>query len=177
MLLSIQLYDDAWLLNTITWQWCELNIENKLYQAPYLWCHPAVKIDDIIVTYSDQTICNNCLGLQSNPLESSLFSGPVPVPSTTCIKCSENKVKKQNFDSTFQMYSLDCSEVLSTETISWRNSTGFVPRSISRARSLYTIVAGKGELLMFGGVYNSEKLRVTRSPPSNVITVSAQTKN
>eukprot|EP00794_Sanderia_malayensis_P015176 gene15176-16738_t len=171
---SNSLYDDAWLLDITTWSWCEIEVKNKEWKAPNLWCHPAVKIDEHIITYSDQTICNHCLGLQANPLESSLFSGPLPIPFTVCIQCKKNKVKKQSHDSHFQMFTLDCSELLNTRTISWNNSTSVVPERISLSRSLFTIVAAKAEILIFGGVYNSEKLVINNSPPSNIITVSAR---
>ncbi|XP_065060836.1 F-box only protein 42-like [Rhopilema esculentum] len=171
---SNTLFDDAWLLNTHSWQWTQIKTENKIWQPPDIWCHPLAKIGEIIVTFSDQTVCNTCIGWHGNPLQSSLFDGPVPVPSVTCSQCKENKVKKQNYDSHFQLYVLDISNVIKTATATWTSKPSFVPQSVSRSRSLFTITGGRAELFIFGGVFNMEKLKINNCPPTGLIMVKAK---
>ena len=152
----------------------EIKVENKVWQPPDIWCHPMTKTGTLLVTFSDQNICNSCIGCQGNPLENSLFAGPVPVPSAVCAKCKQNKVKKQNYDSHFQMYILDMSSLLKTQTVTWSNNPSFVPQTLSRSRSLFSVSMGRAEILLFGGVFNMERVKISNSPPSGLIIVKSK---
>ena len=133
-----------------------------------------VKAGHLLVTFSDQNVCNACIGLQGNPLEKNLFAGPVPVPSIICAKCGQNKVKKQNFDSHFQMYVLDLTLLDQKQTVTWIGTQSFIPQKISRSRSLFSVAVGRAEILLFGGVYNMEKVKISNSPPSGLVIVSGK---
>ena len=126
------------------------------------------------MTFSDQNVCNGCIGFQGNPLESSLFAVPVPVPSIICAKCGQNKVKRQNFDSRFQMYVLDLTGLEETRTATWVDKPSFIPQAISRSRSLFSAAIGRAEVLLFGGVFNMERMKINKSPPSGLVIVRAK---
>ena len=130
-----------------------------------------VKVEDLLVTFSDQNICNSCIGCTGNPLENSLFAGPVPMPSVVCAKCKQNKLKMQNFDSRFQLYVLDTRGVTETGAATWSSKPSFVPKALSRSRSLFSAAVGRTELLLFGGVHNMERIKIANSPPSGLISV------
>lgn len=157
-----------------SWSWKEIRVENKIWQAPDLWCHPMTKIGPMLVTFSDQNVCNVCIGTQGNPLERSLFAGPVPVPSILCAKCGQNKIKKHNFDTHFQMFVLDLSSLNKTQTVTWVGKPSVIPRKISRSRSLFSVAIGRAEILLFGGVFNMELVKISTSPPSGLVIVRAK---
>ncbi|XP_046362016.1 F-box only protein 42-like [Haliotis rufescens] len=49
-----QIFNDIWLLdlNAAPWEWHEISVKNPESAAPQLWCHPACKVDDVMVILS-----------------------------------------------------------------------------------------------------------------------------
>ncbi|TRY55707.1 hypothetical protein DNTS_010276 [Danionella cerebrum] len=70
------LLKDAWLLHMSTpcWWWQQLTVENEDHAAPELWCHPACKVGDSVVVFSQATSGRA-------PLSPSLGSRPSPLGS------------------------------------------------------------------------------------------------
>ncbi|EDO42623.1 predicted protein, partial [Nematostella vectensis] len=46
------LFSDVWLLDLIQWRWQEIEVRNQKWEAPQLWCHPAVLVQDKVVAFS-----------------------------------------------------------------------------------------------------------------------------
>lgn len=71
------LFKDAWLLhmNSNPWSWQQLKVENEEHGAPELWCHPACRVGDCVVVFSQAPSGRA-------PLSPSLNSRPSPISAT-----------------------------------------------------------------------------------------------
>uniref|UniRef100_A0A672PMK9 F-box protein 42 n=1 Tax=Sinocyclocheilus grahami TaxID=75366 RepID=A0A672PMK9_SINGR len=71
------LLKDAWLLHMSAspWTWQQLRVENEDHGAPELWCHPACKVGQCVVVFSQAPSGRA-------PLSPSLNSRPSPISST-----------------------------------------------------------------------------------------------
>ncbi|XP_051551158.1 F-box only protein 42-like [Myxocyprinus asiaticus] len=71
------LLKDAWLLDmsASSWTWQQLRVENEDHGAPELWCHPACKVGECVVVFSQAPSGRA-------PLSPSLNSRPSPISST-----------------------------------------------------------------------------------------------
>ncbi|XP_051980494.1 F-box only protein 42-like [Xyrauchen texanus] len=71
------LLKDAWLLHmsASSWTWQQLRVENEDHGAPELWCHPACKVGECVVVFSQAPSGRA-------PLSPSLNSRPSPISST-----------------------------------------------------------------------------------------------
>ncbi|CAN2387985.1 F-box only protein 42 [Pristimantis euphronides] len=71
------LFKDAWLLhmNTNPWTWQQLKVENEEHGAPELWCHPACRVGQCVVVFSQAPSGRA-------PLSPSLNSRPSPISAT-----------------------------------------------------------------------------------------------
>ncbi|XP_077582863.1 F-box only protein 42 [Stigmatopora nigra] len=68
------LLKDAWLLHmeVPTWRWQQLQVENEDHGAPELWCHPACRVGQCVVVFSQAPSGRA-------PLSPSLNSRPSPI--------------------------------------------------------------------------------------------------
>ncbi|XP_068027696.1 F-box only protein 42 isoform X2 [Anomalospiza imberbis] len=71
------LFKDAWLLHMQAnpWTWQPLKVENEDHGAPELWCHPACKVGQCVVVFSQAPSGRA-------PLSPSLNSRPSPISAT-----------------------------------------------------------------------------------------------
>ncbi|XP_054857323.1 F-box only protein 42 [Eublepharis macularius] len=71
------LFKDAWLLhmNSEPWTWQPLKVENEDQGAPELWCHPACRVGQCVVVFSQAPSGRA-------PLSPSLNSRPSPISAT-----------------------------------------------------------------------------------------------
>ncbi|XP_051977399.1 F-box only protein 42-like [Xyrauchen texanus] len=71
------LLKDAWMLDmsASSWTWQQLRVENEDHGAPELWCHPACKVGECVVVFSQAPSGRA-------PLSPSLNSRPSPISST-----------------------------------------------------------------------------------------------
>lgn len=71
------LFKDAWLLHmgTSPWTWQALKVENEDQGAPELWCHPACRVGQCVVVFSQAPSGRA-------PLSPSLNSRPSPISAT-----------------------------------------------------------------------------------------------
>ncbi|KAM8796228.1 F-box only protein 42 [Eudromia elegans] len=71
------LFKDAWLLHmrTSPWTWQALKVENEDHGAPELWCHPACRVGQCVVVFSQAPSGRA-------PLSPSLNSRPSPISAT-----------------------------------------------------------------------------------------------
>ncbi|XP_061583106.1 F-box only protein 42 [Cololabis saira] len=71
------LLKDAWLLHmgAPAWRWQQLQVENEDHGAPELWCHPACKVGQCVVVFSQAPSGRA-------PLSPSLNSRPSPISAT-----------------------------------------------------------------------------------------------
>ncbi|KAJ7306609.1 hypothetical protein JRQ81_010004 [Phrynocephalus forsythii] len=72
------LFKDAWLLHMnpdLPWRWQPLKVENEDQGAPELWCHPACKVGQCVVVFSQAPSGRA-------PLSPSLNSRPSPISAT-----------------------------------------------------------------------------------------------
>ncbi|XP_058017402.1 F-box only protein 42 [Ahaetulla prasina] len=72
------LFKDAWLLHMRSdrpWVWQPLKVENEDHGAPELWCHPACKVGQCVVVFSQAPSGRA-------PLSPSLNSRPSPISAT-----------------------------------------------------------------------------------------------
>ncbi|XP_061641552.1 F-box only protein 42 isoform X2 [Phyllopteryx taeniolatus] len=69
-----QLLKDAWLLHidVSAWRWQQLQVENEDHGAPELWCHPACRVGQCVVVFSQAPSGRA-------PLSPSLNSRPSPI--------------------------------------------------------------------------------------------------
>ncbi|XP_069040183.1 F-box only protein 42 isoform X2 [Lepisosteus oculatus] len=71
------LLKDAWLLHmgASPWSWQQLRVENEEHGAPELWCHPACRVGQCVVVFSQAPSGRA-------PLSPSLNSRPSPISAT-----------------------------------------------------------------------------------------------
>ncbi|XP_048840046.1 F-box only protein 42-like isoform X2 [Brienomyrus brachyistius] len=71
------LLKDAWLLHmgAPPWSWQQLRVENEEFGAPELWCHPACRVGQCVVVFSQAPSGRA-------PLSPSLNSRPSPISAT-----------------------------------------------------------------------------------------------
>ncbi|XP_028663772.1 F-box only protein 42 [Erpetoichthys calabaricus] len=71
------LLKDAWLLHMSSgpWMWQQLKVENEEHGAPELWCHPACRVGQCVVVFSQAPSGRA-------PLSPSLNSRPSPISAT-----------------------------------------------------------------------------------------------
>uniref|UniRef100_A0A9L0SNV6 F-box protein 42 n=1 Tax=Equus caballus TaxID=9796 RepID=A0A9L0SNV6_HORSE len=71
------LFKDAWLLHIHSgpWAWQPLKVENEDHGAPELWCHPACRVGQCVVVFSQAPSGRA-------PLSPSLNSRPSPISAT-----------------------------------------------------------------------------------------------
>lgn len=71
------LLKDAWLLHmgSPPWSWQQLRVENEEHGAPELWCHPACRVGQCVVVFSQAPSGRA-------PLSPSLNSRPSPISAT-----------------------------------------------------------------------------------------------
>uniref|UniRef100_F6YWZ1 F-box protein 42 n=1 Tax=Xenopus tropicalis TaxID=8364 RepID=F6YWZ1_XENTR len=71
------LFKDAWLLHMheCPWTWQQLKVENEEHGAPELWCHPACRVGQCVVVFSQAPSGRA-------PLSPSLNSRPSPISAT-----------------------------------------------------------------------------------------------
>ncbi|NXO24649.1 FBX42 protein, partial [Cisticola juncidis] len=71
------LFKDAWLLHmhASPWTWQPLKVENEDHGAPELWCHPACRVGQCVVVFSQAPSGRA-------PLSPSLNSRPSPISAT-----------------------------------------------------------------------------------------------
>ncbi|NXQ25678.1 FBX42 protein, partial [Alaudala cheleensis] len=71
------LFKDAWLLHMQAnpWMWQPLKVENEDHGAPELWCHPACRVGQCVVVFSQAPSGRA-------PLSPSLNSRPSPISAT-----------------------------------------------------------------------------------------------
>ncbi|XP_068449950.1 F-box only protein 42 [Clinocottus analis] len=71
------LLKDAWLLHMDAppWRWKQLQVENEDHGAPELWCHPACRVGQCVVVFSQAPSGRA-------PLSPSLNSRPSPISAT-----------------------------------------------------------------------------------------------
>ncbi|XP_036389286.1 F-box only protein 42-like [Megalops cyprinoides] len=72
------LLKDAWLLHmgAPPWSWQQLRVENEEHGAPELWCHPACRVGQCVVVFSQAPSGRA-------PLSPSLNSRPSPISATS----------------------------------------------------------------------------------------------
>ncbi|MEE6482254.1 hypothetical protein FKM82_013208 [Ascaphus truei] len=71
------LFKDAWLLHMQCnpWTWQQLKVENEEHGAPELWCHPACRVGQCVVVFSQAPSGRA-------PLSPSMNSRPSPISAT-----------------------------------------------------------------------------------------------
>ena len=144
-----------WLLDVNTWTWQEIEVRDSLWEAPQLWCHPAVKVGHQVVVFSlPKALAQTEIVFEYNaggnrrerrdglPVHSGPHRGGVGGTASS----SSSFVN-------LQTYVLDCSEIFTTRCVAWKptvnNSTA------PPAFSLHSVVVCRGEILIFGGIQNS----------------------
>ncbi|XP_068097719.1 F-box only protein 42 [Hyperolius riggenbachi] len=80
------LFKDAWLLHmgTSPWTWQQLKVENEEHGAPELWCHPACRVGQCVVVFSQAPSGRA-------PLSPSLNSRPSPISATAPALAPESR--------------------------------------------------------------------------------------
>lgn len=149
-LCSSQLFGDVWILDTNQWIWRELEVENRQWEAPQLWCHPAVYVKDTVLVFSVPRHQVHALSLegQKGARQRPGLDGLLPM----------------------QIFILDCSQIHSHFSCTWKpppEAQSFLP-----ATSLHSVVVARGEILIFGGMFT----RWTESSPdtsSDLVAISA----
>ena len=152
LLLSLfQLFGDVWILDTNDWIWQELEVKNRQWEAPQLWCHPAVRVKDTVVVFSVPRNQGHVLSpgqQQDTGHQRPGLDGLLPM----------------------QTFILDCSQIRSHFSCSWYPPP--VTHGSSPATSLHSVVVARGEILIFGGMFT----RWTDSSPEtsgNLVAISS----
>ena len=119
------MFSDVWMLNVVNWTWHEISVKNEIYAAPELWSHPAVMVEQTIIVFASPVRST------VSSLAASLMTG---VPQAL-----------------MQMYSLDCSELLTSRSCSWRPLILNNNKSIGTS-SLHSVNVCEDMILIFGGL-------------------------
>ncbi|NP_001087902.1 F-box only protein 42 [Xenopus laevis] len=85
------LFKDAWLLHMhqSPWTWQQLKVENEEHGAPELWCHPACRVGQCVVVFSQAPSGRA-------PLSPSLNSRPSPISATPSALAPETREKRSH---------------------------------------------------------------------------------
>ncbi|XP_077458993.1 F-box only protein 42 [Stigmatopora argus] len=77
------LLKDAWLLHmeVPTWRWQQLQVENEDHGAPELWCHPACRVGQCVVVFSQAPSGRAPLSPSLNSRPSPISAIPAPLGS------------------------------------------------------------------------------------------------
>lgn len=75
------LLKDAWLLHMSapSWSWQQLRVENEEHGAPELWCHPACKVGECVVVFSQAPSGRAPLSPSLNSRPSPISASPAPL--------------------------------------------------------------------------------------------------
>ena len=125
-------------------------MENRQWEAPQLWCHPAVYVKDTVLVFSVPRHQVHVLSLegQKGAGQRPGLDGLLPM----------------------QIFILDCSQIHSHFSCTWKPPPE--ARSFLPATSLHSAVVARGEILIFGGMFT----KWTESTPdtsSNLVAISA----
>lgn len=151
LLEPFQLFGDVWILDTNDWIWQELEVKNRQWEAPQLWCHPAVRVNDTVVVFSVPRHHGHALspiGQEGTGYQRTGLDGLLPM----------------------QAFILDCSQTRSHFSCSWKPPP--VTHGSSPATSLHSVVVARGEILIFGGMFT----RRSESSPetsANLLAISS----
>jgi hypothetical protein len=128
-------FSDVWLLNVESWTWYEISVNNSIYAAPQLWSHPAVMIDQTVVVFASPVTST------INSAAASLMTG---IPQAL-----------------MKMYSLDCSELETSQKCSWRavlSNNKSIPAS-----SLHSVNVCEDVILIFGGLIGKQTFQTANN--------------
>lgn len=128
-------------------------MKNRQWEAPQLWCHPAVYVKDTVLVFSVPRHQGHVL----SPLSPEGLQGTGQRPGLDGLL-------------PMQTFILDCSEIRSHFSCSWKPPPDI--HSSLPATSLHSVVVARGEILIFGGMFT----RWTDSSPdtsSNLVAISA----
>ncbi|VBB26434.1 unnamed protein product [Acanthocheilonema viteae] len=165
------IYNDAWLLTfdlTLqhAWEWKQINITNPKLGPSQLWCHPACPIGRNLACISYAKKNSGCRNNMDPTLNERLNSSGCQ-PSTSSLRV-KNSLKYGNSVPGTTMgnfrkywyhrkrlvnacvYILDTSRVLEDCTVTWRQQE--IDLNAPDDTMLYSLCAGRGELIMFGGM-------------------------
>ncbi|XP_010224586.1 PREDICTED: F-box only protein 42 [Tinamus guttatus] len=214
------LFKDAWLLHMRTnpWTWQALKVENEDHGAPELWCHPACRVGQCVVVFSQAPSGRAPLSPSLNSRPSPISATPPalvpdtreyrsqsPVRSADEAPCVNGRwgnlgprppsapgdahslpaiarrlghhppqslnVGKPLYQSMnckpMQMYVLDIKETKEKGRVKWKvfSSSAVVGPPET---SLHTVVQGRGELIIFGGLMD-KKQNVKYYPKTNAL--------
>lgn len=140
-----------WILDTNDWIWQELEVKNRHWEAPQLWCHPAVRVNNTVVVFSVPRHQGHTLSPeehQGSAHQRPGLDGLLPM----------------------QAFMLDCSQIRSHFSCSWKPPP--VTHGSSPATSLHSVVVARGEILIFGGMFT----RWTDTSPetsANLVAISS----
>ena len=129
------MFSDVWLLNVESWTWYEISVNNSIYAAPQLWSHPAVMIDQTVVVFASPVTST------VNSAAASLMTG---IPQAL-----------------MKMYSLDCSELETSQKCSWRavlSNNKSIPAS-----SLHSVNVCEDVILIFGGLIGKQTFQTANN--------------
>ncbi|NWI81724.1 FBX42 protein, partial [Dryoscopus gambensis] len=224
------LFKDAWLLHMQAnpWTWQPLKVENEDHGAPELWCHPACRVGQCVVVFSQapsgRAPLSPSLNSRPSPIsatppalvpETREYRSQSPVRNTDEAPCVNGRwgtlrprrqtpsgsregslspargdnslppiarrlghhppqslnVGKPLYQSMnckpMQMYVLDIKDTKEQGRVKWKvfNSSSVVGPPET---SLHTVVQGRGELIIFGGLMD-KKQNVKYYPKTNAL--------
>jgi len=152
LLSLIQLFGDVWILDTNDWIWQELEVKNRQWEAPQLWCHPAVRIKDTVVVFSVPRHQGHVLspeGPKGMGQQRPRLDGLIPM----------------------QTFILDCSQIRSHFSCSWKSPP--IMQGSSPATSLHSVVVARGEILIFGGMFTKWSDSSPELTTANLVAISS----
>uniref|UniRef100_A0A8C4NI08 F-box protein 42 n=2 Tax=Eptatretus burgeri TaxID=7764 RepID=A0A8C4NI08_EPTBU len=84
-------FKDTWLLHLdlVPWAWEQVKVKNEEHGAPELWCHPACKVGDCVVVFSQAPSGTAPLSPSLHSRPSPIGKSPPPVPGSAR---TENKL-------------------------------------------------------------------------------------
>jgi len=146
------LFGDVWILDTNDWIWQELEVKNRQWEAPQLWCHPAVRIKDTVVVFSVPRHQGHVLspeGPKGMGQQRPRLDGLIPM----------------------QTFILDCSQIRSHFSCSWKSPP--IMQGSSPATSLHSVVVARGEILIFGGMFTKWSDSSPELTTANLVAISS----
>ncbi|XP_046858018.1 F-box only protein 42-like isoform X2 [Xenia sp. Carnegie-2017] len=127
-------FSDVWLLNVNCWTWHEVAVNDKIYEAPQLWSHPAVMVNTTVVVFSRPK--------RPTKRSAALY---LQTPQTPML-----------------MYLLDCCELETSHSCRWKNVLSSRNQSIPTT-SLHSVDVGDNMILIFGGLEDRETIQTTHN--------------
>lgn len=137
--------------------WSEIKVKNTELEAPQLWCHPALNIMDRVIVFS--TPKTRATSPDGDDTQDGPNIGGKRSPGLSQISSTH-----------MQVYTLDCSQLMTDNYCKWEKTAEMCDAPV--ATSLHSVVVGRGEILIFGGIHYTSRLHNSQTVVNTLVRVT-----